>query len=113
VHELALCGAIADIATRKAGERRVSAVHVRIGRMRQVVPETLTFCWDMVVSGTELDGCLLEVERVPAVLRCGSCGVERPMGPVIAFACSSCGSLDVTALSGDEFDVTALELARS
>ncbi|MGH8861263.1 MAG: hydrogenase maturation nickel metallochaperone HypA [Jatrophihabitantaceae bacterium] len=111
MHELALCGAIADIATRKSGERHVAAVHVRIGRLRQVVPDTLTFCWSMVITGTDLDGCELDVERVDAVLRCRQCDAEHPMGAAVAFACASCGSLDVAVLSGDEFDVTALDLA--
>lgn len=112
MHELALCGAIADIATRRAGERAVTAVHVRIGELRQVVPDTLTFCWTMVTEGTELDSARLEVERIAAVLHCRDCGAEHRMGDAISFACAGCGSLAVDVASGEEFDVTALDLAR-
>lgn len=110
MHELSLCGAIADIAARTAGERHVERVHVRIGELRQVVPDTLAFCWTMVVSDTELDGCELDVERVAAVLRCAGCGGEHPMGDDPAFACRACGGTDVTVVAGEEFLVTALEL---
>jgi hypothetical protein len=37
MHELALCGAIAEIARRRAGERHVEVIHLRIGELRQVV----------------------------------------------------------------------------
>jgi hydrogenase nickel incorporation protein HypA/HybF len=111
MHELSLCGAIADIASRRAGERPVEVIHVRIGQLRQVVPETLTFCWSMVSEGTELAGSVLAVERVPAVLRCRTCGAEAELGRQIAFACAACGGLDVDAVAGEEFLVTELELA--
>jgi hydrogenase nickel incorporation protein HypA/HybF len=45
------------------------------------------------------------------VLRCRECAAEHPMGEYIAYACASCGSIEVDVLSGEEFLVTALELA--
>ena len=111
MHELSLCGAIADIANRRAGERSVEVVRVRIGQLRQVVPDTLIFCWSMVTSGTDLDGAQLELERVPAVLECRGCGARLELGDQFAFACAGCGGLDVVAVAGEEFDVTSLELA--
>jgi hydrogenase nickel incorporation protein HypA/HybF len=109
VHELSLCGAIADIVTRRADGRPVEAVHLRIGQLRQVVPDTLEFCWSMVIADTALDGARLEVERIPAVVRCGQCGAEAPTDAP-ALACGACGGLDVDVVSGDEFVVTALDL---
>lgn len=111
MHELSLCGAVADIVARRAGDRRVRTVQIRIGALRQVVPDTLSFCWSMITADTELDGCQLDIERVPAVLRCNACSAEHEMGAVIAFACASCGGFDVAVLAGDEFLVTSLELA--
>jgi hydrogenase nickel incorporation protein HypA/HybF len=110
VHELSLCGAIADIARRRAGDRRVDVIHVRIGRLRQVIPDTLVFCWSLVTSGSELDGSVLEVERIDARLRCRACGEEHAFGEDLVFACPGCHGLDVEVVAGEEFDVTALEL---
>lgn len=111
MHELSLCGAIADIATRRSGGRGVEVVHVRIGQLRQVVPETLVFCWSMVTAGTWLDGSVLEIEPVAARLRCRACEAESPLGGSVVFACRTCGGSDVAALAGEELYVTALELA--
>ena len=111
MHELSLCGAIADIVARRAGERQVDVIHVRIGQLRQVVPDTLEFCWSMVSSGTELDGSALAISRIPAVLVYRSCGTEGGLGDDICFACSACGGVDVEVRAGEEFLVTELELA--
>lgn len=113
MHELALCGAIADIVDRRAGDRPVGAVHVRIGQLRQVIPDTLQFCWEMVVCGTTLDGARLEIEEVPAVLHCRTCAADTAMDREVMFACRRCGGVDVAVASGEEFLVTALELARN
>jgi hydrogenase nickel incorporation protein HypA/HybF len=110
VHELSLCGAIADIAIGKAGDRTVEVIHLRIGQLRQVVPDTLVFCWEMVTAETSLAGSVLAVERVPADLHCTSCGSTGQLGESIALACQSCGSLSVEIVAGEEFDVTALDL---
>ena len=111
MHELSLCGAIADVATRHAGPRRVDVIHLRIGQLRQVVPDTLAFCWTLVSEGTDLAGSVLEVERVPARLRCRACSEQFALNGTIAFVCPACKSLDVEVLSGEDFDVIALDLA--
>jgi hydrogenase nickel incorporation protein HypA/HybF len=112
MHELSLCGALAGIVSRRAEDRPVEVVHVRVGQLRQVVPETLAFCWEMVVAQTPLEGSVLDLERVPAVLHCRICEATGPLGDSIALACQSCGALDVEVTAGEEFDVTALDLVR-
>jgi hydrogenase nickel incorporation protein HypA/HybF len=111
VHELSLCGAIAALATRHAGSRRVTVIHVRIGQLRQVVPDTLAFCWTLISEDTELAGSVLEVERVPARLRCRACSEQFGLDGVIAFVCPACSGLDIEVVAGEDFDVTALDLA--
>jgi hydrogenase nickel incorporation protein HypA/HybF len=110
VHELSLCGAIADIASRRAAGREVGVIHVQVGQLRQVVPDTLVFCWSLVTEGTSLGGSTLELERVDALLACRSCGDEHPLGEQLTFVCPACGSLDGAVLAGDELLVTALDL---
>jgi hydrogenase nickel incorporation protein HypA/HybF len=111
MHELSLCGAIAEIAERRARARSVEVIHVQVGQLRQVVPDTLAMCWSMVSTDTALSGSVLEIERVPALLRCRSCDLEYALGDQLVMACQGCGYLDVEVLAGDEFVVTALDLA--
>jgi len=109
MHELSLCEAIAATVSRHAGNRTVTSVVVRIGHLRQAVPDALSFCWTMLTDGTDLEGCPLEIEQVPAVVRCHQCGVETTL-EVPLMLCSSCSSDDVELLSGQEFLVASVDL---
>jgi Zn finger protein HypA/HybF involved in hydrogenase expression len=53
MHELSLSGAVLNTVVKHAGERRVSLISVRVGRLRQVVPDTLEFYFEFVARGTE------------------------------------------------------------
>lgn len=110
MHELSICASIADIVTRHAQERTVEVIRVRIGQLRQVVPETLVYCWTLVSEDTPLDGSRIEVESVPARLRCRGCGAEREVGPYPVFVCESCDSTKTEVIAGEEFLITSLEL---
>ena len=109
MHELSLASAIAAIAVDHARGRRVTAVEVRVGALRQVVPHALEFAFALVAEGTELDGAQLVVEHVPAGVRCRDCDLEsdRPTFPLL---CGSCGSADVDVVRGEELLVDAIEL---
>jgi hydrogenase nickel incorporation protein HypA/HybF len=112
VHELSLCEAIAASVDRHAAGRAVAEVTVRVGHLRQVVPDALTFSWEVLTAGTSLAGSALVVEQVPAVVRCGPCGSETTLDmPVLL--CGSCESGEVTLLSGEELQVVALDLAEA
>lgn len=109
MHELSLCRAIADVATDNAGGKAVSRVSVQIGHFRQVVPDTLRFCWTLVTEGTALDGCELAIEHVPAVVVCRACGADTQLDrPVLA--CGTCASRDVELRSGEEFLVASIDI---
>ncbi len=110
MHELSLCEAIAATVTKHAGERTAAGVVVRIGHFRQVVPDALSFCWTMLTEGTDLKGCALEIEQVPAVVRCNACGSETTLDVPIMI-CGACEGDDVTLVSGEEFQVVSLDLS--
>ncbi len=112
MHELALGQAIADAVVQHADGRPVERVLVRIGHLRQVVPDSLQFSWELLVDGTELDGCALEIEHVPAVVACRTCGAETTLDlPVMA--CAGCGGLDVELRSGEEFLIVAIDVTQA
>lgn len=107
---MALCEAIVGTVLQHAGDRRVSRVQLRIGHLRQVVPDALTFSWEVRTAGTELEGSVLDIESVPATVRCDGCGAETILDlPVMV--CGSCTSRDVKLLTGEEFAIVSLELA--
>lgn len=109
MHELSIGSAVVDTAIRHAGGRRVTVVRVRVGRLRQVVPDSLAFYFGVVARETICEGARLEQELVAARLRCRACSrewaVEAP-----AFRCPACAGGDVEVLSGEELEVESIEL---
>jgi len=110
VHELSLSSAIVNTVVKHAGGRRVSVVNLRVGHLRQVVPDSLEFYFEFVSRGTVCEGARLEQEAVPARLRCGACEHEWSI-EIPAFRCPKCGAGDaVTVATGDEFEVESIEV---
>jgi hydrogenase nickel incorporation protein HypA/HybF len=109
VHELSLSSAIVATAAKHAEGRRVSLVSLRVGELRQVVPDTLEFYFAFVARGTVCEGARLEQEVVEARLRCNPCAREWAID-VPAFRCPTCGGSDVEVASGNEFEVESIEV---
>jgi hydrogenase nickel incorporation protein HypA/HybF len=109
MHELAIAEAVAQIARDHARGRRVVAVHVAAGHLRQVVPDALAFAFDMVALGTPLEGARLELREVPARVRCRACGAETGQDG-FPLACRACGGFDVVVTAGEELTVEELEV---
>ena len=109
MHELSIADAVRAIVERNARGRRVTRVELKVGHLRQVVPASLEFSWDLVTQGTAIDGAELQIEYVPAAARCAACGRESELTAFPA-RCGGCGSLDVDVTGGDELLVEALVL---
>jgi hydrogenase nickel incorporation protein HypA/HybF len=108
MHELSLSRSILDSALAHADGRRVLAVQVTVGALRQVLPESLVFYFEIVARGTACDGARLVTNPVPARLRC-DCGHEWELQEP-AFRCPRCDSSRVTVMSGDELTVESIEV---
>jgi hydrogenase nickel incorporation protein HypA/HybF len=109
MHELSIAQAVVDVATRHAKGRRVLKVEVRVGHLRQVVPDSLDFAFALLTPGTALDGCALEITHVPAAGRCRSCGAHSALED-FPLRCGRCEGLDMEVTAGEELLVDALEL---
>jgi hydrogenase nickel incorporation protein HypA/HybF len=109
MHELSIADSIVRIACAHAAGRRVVKVELKVGHLRQVVPESLAFAFELVAQGTAAEGAELELEEVPAAGRCRGCGAETELGG-FPLACARCGGLDLELLRGEELLVDSLEL---
>lgn len=110
MHELSIAQAIAQKARERAGCRPVTAVAIRIGHLRQVVPDALEFSWTMITEAGDLQGCRLEIEQVPATVYCPDCDTTTTLDYPILL-CGSCDQAHVTLMTGEEFMVVSLELS--
>ncbi|MBI3216304.1 MAG: hydrogenase maturation nickel metallochaperone HypA [Mycobacterium sp.] len=110
MHELSLCHAIAGVVTSHSQGRHVEVVRVRVGALRQVVPDALTFCWSIIREHEDLCDARLELELVPAVVDCRSCGATSEITSRWSVQCPHCTSAEVSVVGGDEFLVTSVDV---
>ena len=113
MHELALAQEIVAMVARHippAQASRVRVVHVRIGELAGVVPDSLEFCFSAVVAGTVWESADLVMTRVPAEACCLDCAATFPTQAPGA-GCPACGSRLVRMTHGQELHVDAVELA--
>jgi len=104
MHELSVASAVLAVAREHAGDRRLAAVRVEVGHLRQVVPTALAFAFELLAPGVEL-----EIVEVPARGSCGACGADTAL-PAFPLCCERCGSFDVTVVRGEELSVESLEV---
>jgi len=109
MHELSIADALLRIALQHADGRRIESVEVKVGHLRQVVPDALTFAWTLVADGTGAAGAELIVEEVPAAGICRGCGTQSEWD-AFPLACRACGSVDVELVRGEELLVDALTM---
>jgi hydrogenase nickel incorporation protein HypA/HybF len=107
MHELSVASAVVDTVLRHAEDRRVLVVTLKIGRLRQVIPDSLAFYFEIVARDTLAEGSRLEQIVVPVRMRCADCAHEWE--PEQRFRCPQCeGAGEV--LAGDELEVDSIEV---
>jgi hydrogenase nickel incorporation protein HypA/HybF len=104
MHELSIAEAVLAVARRHAGERRLAAVRIEVGHLRQVVPDALAFAFELLAPGVDL-----EIVEVPAEGRCRDCGAITVFDG-FPLACAACAGLDVEVVRGEELRVESLDV---
>ncbi|MDR1378063.1 MAG: hydrogenase maturation nickel metallochaperone HypA [Synergistaceae bacterium] len=112
MHELSLAEAINKTVKELCARSewvRVRRIVLKVGHMRQVDAELLSFAFDVVAKGTVSEGAELSILELPIVFRCHACG-KAIGGEGTTFACTNCGSTNVELLSGMELTIESMEV---
>jgi hydrogenase nickel incorporation protein HypA/HybF len=107
IAEAVLDAVRAELATRPG--TRAKRAGLRIGEISGVEPESLRFCLETLVGGSDLEPLTFDIELRPWMRRCRACHCEFR---VIEWnpACPGCSSADTEAAGGDEMELSYLEL---
>lgn len=119
MHELSVSSAILETVLKHAEGRKVTAVEMKIGRLRQVVPDSLTFYFEIVSRDTFAEGAVLELDLIDGLLRCEACTTEWDPAPKPAeeeadilmppmFRCPVCEAGGAKVLHGEELEVDSI-----
>lgn len=95
----------------EARARHVARVVLRIGAVSGVDPEAFRFAFDALLPGTIAEGATLEINVVPARVRCPTCAQDFAPGDDFIFNCPACQRVCTELTSGRELELCQLEVA--
>lgn len=112
MHEMGIASSVLD-AVRSESElhngAKVHKVGVRIGELASVDPEALRFCFEALVSGTDLEPLELDLELCPRRNRCPRCGNVFLVAE-FQFTCPECRFAGTEPVGGDELEFSYMEI---
>jgi len=112
MHEMGIANSILDAVraeTRRFPGDHISKVGVKIGELAGVDPDSMSFCFEVLVRGTDLEPLILEIEYCPRSYRCRYCG-GACSAPVDDLTCTFCGAPGLQFAAGDELNLSYLEV---
>jgi hydrogenase nickel incorporation protein HypA/HybF len=122
MHELSIASAVVDSVLEFVAERsvkRVLTVRLAVGELSHVEEEQLRFCYIAITQETPMQDSALEIEKVPATVRCAHCEYSgRPkywadalsVAPIPTLECPNCGST-VDPVEGNDCAIKSIRFA--
>jgi hydrogenase nickel incorporation protein HypA/HybF len=113
VHELGIANEILGVALSEAarnGATRVTSIRLRVGVLRAVVQENLSFLFEHIARGTPAEGARLEIVEEPLQVRCAACGISE--AHAFTVECPRCKGPDISVAGGDSLDILSLDVDR-
>lgn len=113
MHELSIAQEIIGIVQEnlpKQNGHAVKTVKLKIGKLTNILPDSLEFCFDALIPSTPLNGAKLVIQHVPVTIHCTQCERENEIEG-FAFMCPSCGSTNIKMTAGDELQVSEIEIS--
>lgn len=112
MHEMSIAQGLLDIIKEEMEKHHATvlrSVHLHIGQLSAIVPESLSFCFEVMTMGTELEGARLDMEIIPLRAICRACRTEFEIKNY-AFECPHCSSRDIETISGHELSIVEMEV---
>ena len=108
MHELGITQNIIAIVIEHAQGSKVQRVVLEIGKLSAIMPDAISFCFDICTQSTVLEGAILEIIEIPGLARCRQCGAEIHLDK--PFGICSCGSVQLALISGEELKIKEIEI---
>ena len=112
MHEMSIAQSLLEIIKEEMAKndaKVLRSVRLHIGQLTAIVPDSLSFCFEIMTNGTELEGAKLLMEIIPLMGYCNGCKKEFEIENY-AFACPFCQCTDIITISGDELSIVEMEV---
>ena len=112
MHELGLATNILETVRSEMARRngaRAVRVELRVGELSAVDRDSLGFCFESLVKGSDLESLVLSIDWRPHTCRCKACDeVFEVVG--YNLTCPKCASTETNFAGGDELEIAYLEI---
>lgn len=105
---LAVIGQVEEAAERAGDITAVRSVRLQVGELAGVVPDALSFCFELACAGTVLEGAELVTDAVPGRARCAPCAHEWAVGMPPLLTCPRCDGATTDLLAGRELRIVSV-----
>lgn len=112
MHELSIAQEIFSIVQQNVDDDKqilVRSINVKIGKLSNVLSDSLLFCFDAIKSNTQLQNAELLIDITPVIIECSDCNNKAEIEPPI-FTCPNCKSNNLKMIAGTELTVREIEL---
>ncbi len=112
MHEMTIAQSLVEIIQEEMAKHNAStlkSVRLHIGTLTAIVPDSLSFCFEVITTGTPLEGARLIMETIPIRGECKSCGSDFEVLDYV-FVCPKCDSPDIETTSGHDLSIVEMEV---
>ena len=111
MHELGVASEILDVALSEAtrnAAKKVTSIRLRVGVLRGIEPENLSFLFEHLARGTPAEGASLEIVEEPVRVECEACGASEAR--TFTYECPRCKGSGVSVTGGDSLRILSLDV---
>ncbi len=112
MHEMSIAQSLIDVVKEemvKHEAKTLRSVRLDIGEMSAIVPDALSFCFEVAVTGTELEGARLIMDVIPVKGLCHECKSEFEVKDY-TFVCPSCSNTKIETIAGQNLSIVEIEV---
>jgi hydrogenase nickel incorporation protein HypA/HybF len=113
MHELGIAQNIYDIVQQSVPEELapdILKIRIKVGQFAGIIPDSLDFCFNILVSETPMKNAKLCIEQLPLISECRECKYRFQVEEY-NFHCPSCESANLELVSGKELEIVDIEVA--
>jgi hydrogenase nickel incorporation protein HypA/HybF len=112
MHEMSIAQSLVDILQDEMTKHHANvlrSVRLHIGQLSAIVPESLSFCFEVMTTGTPMEGAQLVMEIIPLRGACRKCERDFEIKDYV-FICPHCGSPDIETIAGQDLSIVDMEV---
>ena len=112
MHEMSIAQGMIDIIReemQKYDAKTLRSVRLSIGKMSAIVPDALSFSFEVITAGTEMEGARLIMDIIPLKAHCYACEKEFEIENYV-FACPVCKGTKFKTISGQDLSIREIEV---